>query len=53
MKIKIGSITLTAEYKETNGTYIIVQKEGEETAKIDSGELKAAIEALEKACWRP
>ena len=53
MEIKIGNITLTAEYKGIHGTYIIISKEGVDIERIDSSEFKTAIEALEKACWRP
>ena len=53
MEIKIGNLKLTAEYKGIHGTYIILHKGEEEIVKVDSLELKAAIEALEKSCWRP
>ena len=53
MEIKIGNLTLQAEYSGLSNTYIIIQKDGVEIAKVDSKELKVAIEALEKSCWRP
>ena len=53
MKITIGGLELTAEYKGMYGTYVVISKDGVEIGKICSKELKEAIIALENTCWRP
>jgi len=53
MKITLGDLEFTAEYKGMYGTYVVIHKDGVEIGKISSRELKEAIIALENTCWRP
>ena len=63
MEIKIGDIKLTAEDAagafKPRDTYINIEVLGDfskgvkPVPKVLASELKAAIAALEKACWRP
>jgi hypothetical protein len=53
VKIVIGELELTSEYKAMRDTEIVITKNGVKVAGIDSKELITAIEALEKTCWRP
>lgn len=62
MEIRIGAIKLTAEEAPGRGceqeTYIHIETLGDFSGttkplpKVLARELKAAIEALEKSCWR-
>ena len=56
MKIELGGIVLVGEHN-INRTWIIMFKKsgGIETkiCKLDTSELKTAIEAIEKSIWRP
>jgi hypothetical protein len=59
MKIQIGNLHLTARDDAKVGslkkTTIIIdtsEDRGNNVFEVDSEELKAAIEALEKTCWR-
>lgn len=55
MEIRIGDLKLTAAARGTSRatTIIITNDLNTDAFEIDSNELKAAIEALEKTCWRP
>ena len=53
MEIKIGDLTLTSEHSSIYKTHIIISKNGVKLTDVDSSELKIAIEALGKSCWRP
>ena len=59
MEIKVGNIKLTAKdgcghpYGRTIITIDVSQDPDNHVFDVDSEELAAAIEALERACWRP
>lgn len=63
MEIRIGDIKLTAEEApqapgQPRDTYIFIETMGDFSGstkplpKVSANKLKAAIEALEKSCWR-
>ncbi len=56
MEIKVGNIKLTAKDAgnlETTITIDTTEDRDNHIFDVDAVELKAAIEALETACWRP
>jgi len=59
MEIKIGNLKLTSKdgggypNRRTIITIDVSHDPNNHIFDVDSGELKTAIEALEKTCWRP
>ena len=57
MEITVGSIKLTAKsvgrFGANKSTIIIIHDSNNHVFEVDANDLRTAIEALEKTCWRP